>query len=165
MANSLVGKTLDSIEFARQSRKLTGVIAISALARLHDQIVDRDGEFSVSLRGECDDGKRTWLILDVEGRLILQCQRCLAGVGFAVNLTSRLELIADGQPWPDDELNEDDWDAIAADPALDIASLVEDEVILALPLAPVHEDCVPPVADGNRLESSPFAALNVLKKH
>jgi uncharacterized protein len=46
---------------------------------------------------------------------------------------------------------------------LDVAELVEDEILLALPVAPRHEKCgLPGVADaGERI--NPFAALSGLK--
>ena len=68
----------------------------------------------------------------------------------------------------DENLEEQDIDAdvIVVTKALDIAVLVEDEVLLGLPLSPRHEICL----DQNRLDSlegasaaSPFAALKNLK--
>jgi uncharacterized protein len=55
----------------------------------------------------------------------------------------------------------DDLDGVPADAHADVWSLVEDEILLAIPLAPRHaeEQCSPAVkAAGNRT-ASPFAAL------
>jgi uncharacterized protein len=51
-------------------------------------------------------------------------------------------------------------DVLAIEPALDLQALVEDELILALPLVPRHEHCTLPAdaaADGDA--AHPFAGL------
>ena len=156
---------LDSVEFARRSAKLSGVVELVRLTRLHDQIAEVGGKLNVRLAGEQDEERRNWLSLDIEGRVVLRCQRCLGGVEFPVTVATRLELVSAGDPWPDESLTDDETDAIAADPALSVADLVEDEVLLALPLAPMHDNCTLPEAAGGREDRSPFAALAVLKKH
>jgi len=45
----------------------------------------------------------------------------------------------------------------------DLLALVEDEVLLALPLVPRHENCDPPVKAGVDEEISPFAVLRQLR--
>ena len=84
---------------------------------------------------------------------------------FPLAIKSRLQLIAPGEDWPDDDLEDDSADAIAAETALTVLSLVEDETLLALPIAPRHEQCESPSASAGGLGSSPFAALADLKKH
>lgn len=165
MSNSLHGIVLDSIEFARRSARLDGVVEIAGLARVHDHLVEREGQLSVVLCGERDPRGRSWLTLEVHGVVVLMCQRCLNGVRFPLAIRGRLELIPDGKPWPDESLADDDADAIAADPALNVMELVEDEVLLALPLAPTHNDCKLPGGLAGGQGRSPFAALEILKKH
>jgi len=74
-------------------------------------------------------------------------------------------LIAPGEEWPDDDLVDDGADAIEAEKALAVLSLVEEEVLLALPIAPRHEQCEPPSGGAAGHGPSPFAALAALKKH
>ena len=65
-------------------------------------------------------------------------------------------------------MESDDYDAIPASRELSVRSLVEDEVLLALPIVPRHADCLPPVVAGAEIEESepsPFAVLAGLKKH
>ena len=73
-------------------------------------------------------------------------------------------MIAPGEEWPDDDLADDSADAIAAEKALAVLPLIEDEVLLALPIAPRHEKCESPSANASAHGSSPFAALVALKK-
>jgi uncharacterized protein len=105
----------------------------------------------------------------------LQCQHCLAEVGFECAIDSRLLLIPSGAPeesWPADELESDEYDAMPASRELSVLELVEEEVLLALPIVPRHADCLLPAAAlvgaGAEIEESvpsPFAVLAGLKKH
>jgi uncharacterized protein len=54
---------------------------------------------------------------------------------------------------------EDDVDRVLATRAMDVASLVEDELLLTLPIAPMHERCEPVPAGADSGRASPFAAL------
>lgn len=144
---------------------LAGSVAIAALGRLADVIADGAGELACSLDGGRDEDGKPYLHLRVEGVLHLSCQRCLSAMPFDVGIDSRLLLVAPGQEWPDEELSDDENDMIEADAALAVLPLIEDEVLLALPIAPRHEDCRPPLADGGDKKPSPFAALADLKKH
>jgi uncharacterized protein len=64
---------------------------------------------------------------------------------------------------PDDELENDEVDALEVEPLTDLLALVEDELLLSLPLVPRHDDCEPPVKAGVDEEISPFAVLRQLR--
>jgi uncharacterized protein len=162
---SLVACTIDSLDFARTGRRMVGALAVADLTRLTDSLVDDAGSMAVELHGERDSEGHSWLALSVQGQVNLACQRCLEAVPFDVDVVARLELIPPGNPWPDEDLEDDASDAIEADQALRVDALVEDEIILALPLAPMHEDCALPGAAQAGHALSPFAALTSLKKH
>ncbi|MEN9357026.1 MAG: hypothetical protein RL695_1197 [Pseudomonadota bacterium] len=168
----LSGLIIDSLEFARTGRSLSGVVAVAALRRLVDLLADDTGELVWSVRGELavdnTGERRSWLTIAIEGGLRLQCQRCLASMPWHLKVESRLLLMPPGRDWPDESLigfeeggDADPVEALAEQVLLD---LVEDEVLLALPIAPRHESCVVPVHDDGRLAASPFARLAVLKK-
>ena len=57
---------------------------------------------------------------------------------------------------------------LALEPALDLQSLVEDELLLALPLVPRHEVCPEPLPlepePAAPAAAHPFAALAALKR-
>lgn len=163
---------IDSLRFAEAGGRIVGRLALTSLPRLADVLVTQSGWLDCTLEGcrlDCAGEARPGLHLTVTGRLQLQCQRCLAEVGIDCAIDSRLLLVPPGDDWPEEELETDAFDAIAASPALSLLALVEDEVLLALPIVPRHADCVPPAgAGGVRREdsaSSPFAALAALKKH
>ena len=103
------------------------------------------------------------LRLEVGGIIPLACQRCLEAIHFQLDVDSLLELIPADAELSQEELEDDTRDFLPVAGELDVAELVEDEVLLALPVAPRHERCgLPGAADaGERI--NPFAALHGLK--
>lgn len=163
---------IDSLRFAESGSRLAGRLALSRLPRLADVLATRDGWLDCVLeacRIDCAGEAKPGLRLKVMGRLHLQCQRCLAEVGFDCAIDSRLLLVPPGGDWPEEELETDAFDAIDASQTLSLLALVEEEVLLALPIVPRHTDCAPPAAVVGAPEGdsapSPFAALAGLKEH
>jgi uncharacterized protein len=165
VSDSIAGTVIDGLEFARSGGVLDRRVALAELPRLADVLTTAEGSLSVRLEGWRDEQGKSWLQLDVAGEPVLCCQRCLGGVKFPLGIHSRLQLIAPGEDWPDDDLEDDSADAIAAEGELNVLSLIEDEVLLALPIAPRHEHCESPLANASEHGSSPFSALAALKKH
>lgn len=155
---------INSLAFAREGQTLAGPIPVVDLPRLADVVVDTAGDLDCEVAGEQDRDGRAYLLLRVTGSLKLRCQRCLETVVEPLRIVSRFLLVPPGQPWPDDELAEDGFDAIAAEMEMALLPLIEDEVLLALPIAPRHDSCDAPVANIERNGSSPFAVLGKLKK-
>jgi len=165
LSDSIAGTVIDCLEFARSGGVLERSVGLDELPRLADLLTTTAGSLSVRLEGWRDEQGKSWLQLDIAGEPVLCCQRCLGGMKYPLAIRSRLQLIAPGADWPDDDLEDDSADAIAADAELTVLSLVEDEVLLALPIAPRHEQCESPSASASGNGSSPFAALADLKKH
>ena len=165
VAESIAGTVIDCLEFARSGGVLERSVGLDELPRLADVLVATTGFLSVRLAGSRDDKGKSWLQVDVAGEPVLCCQRCLGGVRFPLAISSRLQLMAPGEEWPDDDLADDSADAVEAGRALAVLSLVEEEVLLALPIAPRHEQCKPPSGSTTENGPSPFAALAALKKH
>ncbi len=161
---SLVGTQIDSLEFARKQGSIEGSIAVAALPRLADVVVGENGDVTCRVTGDVDGEGRSYLHLAVSGRLGLRCQRCLQPLAWSLDLHSDLRLMVPGEAWPDDDLADDDSDPIAAESAQALLPLVEDEILLALPIAPRHEACelLAPAQGG--ADRSPFAVLAQLKK-
>lgn len=162
--DEVVGAVIDGLEFARGGRRLAGPVPLAALSRLADSLVNTAGALDCELVGEQDREGKCWLTLRLAGTLQVCCQRCLETVMLPLTVTKRLLLVPPGQAWPDDELAEDGFDAIAAEKETALLPLIEDEVLLALPIAPRHEACDPPVPLVEEHGPSPFAALAKIKK-
>lgn len=113
-----------------------------------------------------------WLALQAGTTVALQCQRCLQPMAEVLAVDCRLRFVADEDEAARlDEESEDD--VLALTGRLDLQALVEDELILALPLVPRHDVCPQPlpmsageVADDEPAEPArpnPFAALARLR--
>ena len=158
------GVLSDPIRFAREARRLGGGVEIKAFGRLSDALLDTSGEIDYSLVGEQGADGKPYLRLTAKGVLGLQCQRCLERVDWPVEVERLLQLVPIGVPIPDDELENDAFDAIEATPGLDALELVEDELLLCLPIAPRHESCDQPRPKDGAEKESPFAALASLRR-
>jgi uncharacterized protein len=155
---------IDSLEFARTGGRFEGDIAVAEMKRLADLTGDGSGVLRCSVVGEQDREGQSYLVVQIGGQLRLCCQRCLEFFDWPLRVTSRLLLVVPGATWPDDDLAADESDEIAAESAQPLLALLEDEVILALPISPRHELCDLPVVAGDDADASPFAALAKLKK-
>ncbi|MFO6420194.1 YceD family protein [Hylemonella sp. W303a] len=114
---------------------------------------------------------RHWLHLRAETVLSLTCQRCLEPVDMPLAVERSFRFVAtEAQAEIEDEESEEDVLAISRE--FDLLALVEDELLMELPLAPTHESCPSrpsfSVADADFKEPAldkpnPFAALAGLR--
>lgn len=142
---------------------LEGELNISELGRLHDLLAEVAGSVSFRLVGRKGGRGEALLSLQVAGRIPLACQRCLAAIPFDLDIDSLLELVPEGEEMSQEELEDDTRDFLPVVRELDVAGLVEDEILLALPVAPRHEKCsLPGAADADE-RVNPFSVLAGLK--
>lgn len=155
---------IDSLEFARSGKELRGEVPVAELERLADGLYDRSGNLRYLLVGQTDGRQRLRLRLEVAGTINLRCQRCLERLPYPVALDSRLLLLEEKAGGAEADI--EDLDAVAVNPELDVWSLVEDEVLLAQPMAPRHDDgeCQAVVRGDKDPAAAPFAVLAGLKQ-
>lgn len=154
---------INSLSFAREGRSLQGELPFFDLERLQDVLADLSGTVRYSLQGRVSRQGKPQLSLKVEGTAPVICQRCLGLYGFPLSIASTLELLADEADISQDELEDDTRDFLVAQMEMDVAALIEDEIILALPAAPRHEECELPGSSERGTKVSPFAVLSALK--
>lgn len=155
---------IDSLEFARSGQQLSGGVPVPDLARLKDSLYDERGEIRFELKGGRDARGRPVLALDIRGMLHLRCQRCLGLLEYPLAVSNTLLLVSPGTG----ELEEDDAETVEASGALEVAGLVEDEIILGLPYAPRHGEGECRQAEGGgtgRVAVAAFEKLAALKRH
>lgn len=154
-------------EFVRRGEVRAGEAPRSRLPRLAELVSQPFAPLVWRAEGEIAkglSGRAGWLLhLTVKGELTLSCQRCLENMTLPVELAAHILMVPEGQPLPDDELEEDRFDAISVGQTLDLLELVEGELLLSLPVVPKHESCEPPDASKNQKAQSPFAVLARLK--
>lgn len=152
--------TIDGLAFARDRDTVSGQLEISAFPRLAESGCQA-AAIRYAVRGGQNAEGRACLAIEAAGTLQLTCQRCLEALDFPLELAVELELATSEQAIA---AAEDDVDRVLATRAMDVASLVEDEVLLVLPIAPMHERCEPAGAGAESGRASPFAALAGLRK-
>ena len=160
--------TIDSLEFARSAQRLSGRLAVAGLVRLEDLLFDDEGSLEYELSGSQDERNRPMLEIRIAGELHLQCQRCLGRLEYPLRVANTL-LVLTRDPQPAEDLDDPEApEAIESSPELDVAALVEDEVLLSLPLSPRHPEgtCASRNAqldDENVRAESAFGKLAALK--
>lgn len=150
---------IDGLQFARSAGELRGELYQSQLPRLAELQCATEA-VSFALSGAIDPEGRPTLRISVRGSLRLVCQRCLDQVEFPVEIDSELFLSGSEREIAE---TDDELDRIIAGKAMEIAELVEDEILLILPMVPRHERCEAPAASEPESRPSPFAVLGKLK--
>lgn len=157
---------INSAEFAREAQHLEGQITLQQLARLHDQLASTDGTVHYVLQGGLTERREPRIECTITSSVQLVCQRCLSALAHQMTAHSQLILVNSEAQLPALEEEDPSADYMVANPAFDVIALVEDEILLALPIAPMHEQghCVDRPSDApSSGASSPFAALAKLK--
>lgn len=155
---------IDGFEFAAAAERLRGTWPLGAFPRLRELLYDDQGSVDYELHGVKEVLGRPGMALRVKGTLRLACRRCLEPVRVALDQDTSLWLAhsqaeIDAQP-----LAAEGPDGIVATREMSVRDLVEDELLLALPYAPRHEDC-PARGDARPGErQSPFADLRNLMR-
>jgi DUF177 domain-containing protein len=131
-------EVIDGLQFARAALERRGVVGMERLPRLAQLQCSTEGLEYRLCGGKAGNGKPC-LRLSVRGSMEIPCQRCLDPIQVPIAIHAELQLAESER-----EISEadDEIDRVLASRHMDIAWLVEDEVILALPMAPRHEECV-----------------------
>ncbi|MBZ0222510.1 MAG: DUF177 domain-containing protein [Dokdonella sp.] len=160
----------ERVDVARQvqgRRVYSGTLPFSSMSRLRDALATPQGEARYHVEFDKDALGIAYLQLRVEAGLPLLCQRTLEVFALPVVIDERLGLIAReedeaGLPGGYEPL-------LVADGSIDLAAVIEDELILAVPVVPTRPgvplDWVDPsaAADEAPAPANPFAALAGLK--
>ncbi|MBI2311348.1 MAG: DUF177 domain-containing protein [Betaproteobacteria bacterium] len=158
---------IDGLEFARNRKTLHGKITVASLGRLHDQLFSDEGELEYTVRGELDPDANPMLHLAIRGTVQLRCQRCLGRFALPLELESRLLLVQDESELGDMVEEPAEVDRIVVQPRLDARALLEDEILLVLPISPRHPEgeCQAGIgSSASAAKDKPFAVLSALKK-
>ena len=163
-----VPEILDAWRMVAARREFEGRLPLSSLERLRGSLLDVEGDVRYGIQFDTDALKVPFVELRIEAELPLLCQSSLRRFLLPVRLEQRLGLVRDEA---DEAALPPEYEAllVPADGLLKPAELVEDELILALPVVPVAPDADPVARDFAPGEeeiahASPFAALAGLKK-
>ncbi len=159
------GSVIDNVEFARKALEIYDTIAVSQFSRLHDELASSGGMLDFRIAGGIDGSGWPRLQLYVQGSLQLSCQRCLEPFEFELDIASNFLIVPDESAMPPSEDESDDEDYLVAQARMPLIDFIEDEVLLALPLAPKHmiSQCGASSKLDELKKPSPFAVLQALK--
>jgi uncharacterized protein len=174
---------LHKVDFCASHRyQGAGFLEIASLPRLAEEsstIESGDGfEWRIETHFVDSPGSepRQTLQLGIKGRIHLVCQSCLQDC--ALDLAEERQFVmvateaeADAYPVEDDE-----QEPLVASQHFDLLGLIEDEILLSLPLIPKHPDgtCQPhtssfgegaEAADASEKPQNPFNILKNMKKN
>ncbi len=141
---------LDIFAFAQTQQELSGQLNVASLPRVAEEVVvgtvEQHLPIKYSLKGHFSlgaDGKpELGLTLDMTAVLWLECQRCLGPYEQTLPIHTRFRIVkteSDAEAAPLDE----ECDVIAGSTQFDLLNLLEDEILLALPIVAKHSDAHP----------------------
>lgn len=147
-------------------RCFSGSLPLVELVRLRDSLAEQSGEVEFALEFDVDDFGQAFAELRVHGELPLLCQRTLEVYRQPVSVQTRLGLIR-REEQEVELLPGYEPCLVPPDGMVSLTELIEDELILALPLVPARADsgADAPEAQESRDEArpNPFAVLKGLR--
>ena len=149
-----------------QNSLLTGSIQLSGFTRLCSLVMTNEATINISIEFLTSKYQHPSIKGHVETELLTECQRCLAPMVHPINLD--FDLLIDAS---DEDVHSFQVDTVFTDDGyVNIFEVIEDELILALPLISIHEDvsCNEHWQSGSNEEpvvekNNPFAVLQSLK--
>ena len=164
---SVEARAIDPARFAREKARVTGVLAVAQLPRLADLLFGREGVVSYAVEGDTSAKGQPVLRIHLTADLAVSCQRCLQRLPLHLDVRRDLVVVAPATELDPLEDEDDDTDAIASVGSLDLNDLLEQEIVLSVPMAPRHPEnaCgIQPGATKIGEAASPFSALARLKR-
>ena len=133
---------------------------------LAESLASEEGELHYTVTALLDAQRRKVVSCIIEGFVFLTCQSSLEAFRHGIAIADRLVLVDSESELPPIEEEQDHEDYIVADGPIDVLDLVEEAVLLALPMVPRK-----PGLEGGELakpaaapKPSPFEQLASLKK-
>jgi len=143
-----------------------GDATVDEFPRLAESVAEHPSRVHFRVAARLDPQRRKVVSCIIEGFVFLTCQTTLEAFRHAISIDERIVLVDNESMLPPIEEESDAEDYLVADDPVDVLDLVEDALLLALPMVPrkpgLEEGGGKPHEEGKR--ESPFAALASLKK-
>ena len=179
MANLTQLTHLDISQLAHAGDGVSGRARAAVFTRLMQDVLDAGSERVVDWSAQGHSRQtfgaskpQVWLTVQASVDLLMTCQSCLEPVEVTLQVDREFRFVADEeQALREDEDSEED---LLVNPhEFDVYALIEDELILSLPLVPRHGGCIAAyqateeelAADSEASKPNPFAALATLKNN
>lgn len=167
---------IDNLAFAKKNERLAGELLLVDCPRLNDFLhhfsltstsnIVPSGSINYELLGETDATGRHFLHLSLSANLITICQRCLneMPLKLALNFKYLIDEVGDFDLMAPEDDGGDDYDIQQVSPNMDVVALLEDEIIMAMPIAPSHDQFCGDIVSHSGEKPNPFAILKGLIK-
>ncbi|MGZ8271593.1 MAG: YceD family protein [Methylophilus sp.] len=151
--------TVNNLDFAKNQRHLVSKLEVVALKRIEEFLELTDtSDFYVhfELTGDNHTYSHPGLRLKIDAKLPMRCQRCLNVMSVPINLN--FDYVLTSEDSVDlDEIDDVDW--LEPSVSMDLQELIEDELLIALPIAPMHQDVCKQLNTESGEKVNPFAVL------
>lgn len=169
MSSGTLPQFVDPFRLADAQGRVTGVLPAGRCERIREFSLGSIRDVDVDLSFSRDRDKLARIEGHVATTITVACERCLKPLELALAADVDLVAIAPGQTVPESAGEVDTVDV--EESRLLLAPMVEDELLLALPPFPTHENCDmvdydrgPAAQEPAEKKASPFAALAGLKR-
>jgi uncharacterized protein len=157
---------IDAFDFCRVKESREGERSVAEFARLSEEVANTTGSVHWSVQGGTHALGYPMLHVSVQANVQLMCQRCLTPYTFEIESESVLVLAKneDAADEMEEKMADEDVDVIVGSKTMNFIDLIEDEVLLEIPLSPRHEVCPDQVgqnveAAASVKKTSPFEVL------
>ena len=170
MSDSPIPAYADTRKIFQQEDIISGNLGLNRLPRFSKTLANDQGLVSLELKFTFGEAKERLIVGSLQAQVNVFCQRCLKPLAIALADDIKLALVRDEEAAQRLDAELDPW--ICEDHKLDLAELVEEQLILCTPIVSYHEsgDCMTQkdyVTGEDAAESlaseSPFAVLRSLK--
>ncbi|MCK5727467.1 MAG: DUF177 domain-containing protein [Thiotrichaceae bacterium] len=164
---------INPYRLVEQRKLLSGELSVTKLTRMQSLLCSDQGQVKVNLEFDRDELGLATISGKVDATLDLQCQRCLSCMLYELSFDIHVVLVKSQRH--EERLQTGHDVILIEEDRLFIQEFIEDELLLALPLSTMHEDCEPSrplieaLPEDEIIESeteekeNPFAALKDLK--
>ena len=132
-----IPKSVGAAKAISGRQSFAGRLAFSQMPRLAPQLASREGGLDVTLDAG-KDAVGAWLGGKIDGELTLTCQRGLHPFAWPCHLEPRLRLVT--SETEEGRVLKESEPYLVQDDQLPLRDIVEDEVLLALPMMPRCDD-------------------------
>lgn len=130
---------VDAFRLAREHEAAEGSVDVHRLPRVADLLAEGPASVRWRIEGLADDLRRPALAIELKGAVMLTCQRCLSDFEWPIDQRTEVLLAHDEREMAALDA-ESSAEVVLAEGPVDPLTLVEDELVLALPFAPRHPE-------------------------
>lgn len=136
MKTGALPKQLDLRGLAARGVQIRGTVSPDDLPRLAESGIGIVDLGSAAFDFRRDEEARYVVAVSVEAKVVMQCQRCLSDMEVPISTASLMACV-----WTDEEAASlpATYEPLLVEDAADLSDIVEEEILLAIPVSPIHE--------------------------